>query len=115
MWDDIDLDKIPKDVRDELRDPRYFHRRHYSTATYAQGCRGPLCRLAETHKARRRTESRAAAEGREYVPRPGGRTDREAELAPIIAWHLHLRGGRGFLSEKPAFETPEEAKAAMAS
>lgn len=93
MWDEL-----PDDVREELTDPNYESRQHYSRATYAKGCHGPLCRLAETHRGRRRNETRAKEAGREYRPALDQReTDREAELAPIIAWHLMERGGRGLV------------------
>jgi len=79
------------DVFQELTDPEYLNRQHYSRATYAKNCHGPLCRLAETHRGRKRNAERAQDEGREY--REGHRAnDRSEELAPIIAWHLHARG-----------------------
>lgn len=86
------------DVRAELEDPKYENRQHYSRATYALGCRGPLCRLRETHRGRERNEERAREAGREYTPALDNRkTDREAELAPIITWHLMERGGRSLI------------------
>lgn len=79
------------DVYCELTDDDYSNRQHYSRATYAKGCHGPMCRLAETHRGRKRNEERAQEEGREY--REGYRAnDRSEELAPIITWHLHTRG-----------------------
>jgi hypothetical protein len=90
--DGVTLDVSP-DVYEELTDPLYEHRQHYSRATYAIGCRGPLCKLAEKHRGRKRNEARAEGAGRSYEPRPGQRdNDRDAELAPIIAWHLTERG-----------------------
>lgn len=86
----VEID-IPEDVREELEDPRFLTRQHYSRATYAVGCHGTLCRLAETHRGRERNKERALAEGRNYRPRKR-ETDREEELAPIIAWHLWSRG-----------------------
>lgn len=84
--------EIPEDVLEELKDERFSTRRHYSRATYAKGCHGPLCRLAETHRGRERNEERATAAGREYRPNLDARTtEREALLAPIITWHLHMR------------------------
>jgi len=84
---------IPADVWFELNDPTYINLQHYSRATYARGCHGPLCRLRETHRGRERNEARAKAKGSEYKPNLDAReTEREAELAPIITWHLHERG-----------------------
>lgn len=96
ITDTTEID-LPEDVRAELEDPRFPRRQHYSRATYALGCRGTLCKLAETHRGRERNKERALAEGRNYVPR-ARKTDREAELAPIIAWHLWSRGGRGLVT-----------------
>jgi hypothetical protein len=82
---------LAQDVYDELCDGEYSNRQHYSRATYAKGCRGPMCRLAETHRGRKRNADRAHEGGREY--REGFRTnDRSVELAPIITWHLATRG-----------------------
>lgn len=87
--------EMPDDVKEELDDPRFAKRSHYSRATYAKGCHGPLCRLAETHRGRERNAERARQAGREYKPNLTAReTEREAELAPIITWHLHERGSR---------------------
>lgn len=94
MFDDQDLKIIstyPKEVQMELLDPE-FSRQHYSRATYALGCRGPLCRLAETHRGRKRNESRAQEAGRDYKPNLDARETRNEELlAPIVTWHLHVR------------------------
>lgn len=87
---------LPDDVRAELEDERFGSRQHYARATYALGCRGPLCRLAEKHRGRTRNEKKAKSEGREYIPLLDARKEqRDAELAPIVAWHLMQRGGRG--------------------
>lgn len=89
------ISQYPEDVQEELLDLDYRGRQHYSRATYALGCHGPLCRLAETHRGRKRTESRALEAGREYKPNLDAReTANELLLAPIIAWHLHLREGK---------------------
>jgi len=81
------------DVEAELLDERFGNRQHYSRATYALGCRGPLCQLAEKHRGRRRNKVRAEAAGREYQADQGGRrkNTRDAELAPVISWHLSQR------------------------
>lgn len=99
MLHDGNTPEMADDVRSELDDPEYENRQHYSRATYALGCHGPLCQLAETHRGRKRNEERALAAGREYKPALDIRkTDREAELAPIVAWHLNVRGGKGLLT-----------------
>lgn len=85
MWVDL-----PDDVRDELLNLEFASRSHYSRATYALGCHGPLCRLAETHRGRRRNELKALAAEREFTP--GERdTSRESELLAIIEWHRSER------------------------
>lgn len=79
-----------RDIYDELMDEKYAHRRHYSRATYADGCHGPLCRKAEKDRGRRRTEYRAEREGREYIPKEYIRQgDRDGLLNFIISWHLY--------------------------
>jgi len=83
--------EVAEDVHLELSDEKFAARQHYSRATYAEGCRGPLCRLSETHRSRKRNEERARKEGRDFEIRPGRRIDREAELLPIITWHLSER------------------------
>ena len=84
MWDEL-----PEDVHDELTDERFTGRKHYKRATYAKGCHGPLCRKAEKDRGRERNEQRAREAGRTYRPALAyRRTDREAELDIIIAWHL---------------------------
>jgi hypothetical protein len=83
MWDEL-----PEDILAELKDERFKGRVHYSRATYAEGCHGPLCRKAETDRSRKRNQRRAEEEGREYVPNLSVR-DREREdfLNKVIAWH----------------------------
>lgn len=63
MWDELDAE-----VRNELSDPTHANRTHYRKATYAAGCRGPLCRKAERDEGRLRTKRKAEAAGREYRP-----------------------------------------------
>lgn len=97
MWTDLppllkeELEKPENvDIYNELTDNRFASRQHYSRATYAQGCRGPLCRKAERDRGRKRTEKKAEDAGREYQPNPEIRTDtREGLLNLIINWHLH--------------------------
>lgn len=77
---------IAPDVAEELDNEAYGGRSHYSRATYALGCHGPLCRLAETHRGRRRSEARAKAADRDYRPNLTAReADREAELMAVVA------------------------------
>lgn len=83
---------IADDVQEELGDPEFAHRQHYSRATYALGCHGPLCKLAEKHRGRRRNQARAEAEGREYrAAHDIRKTDRDDELMPVVEWHLRDR------------------------
>ena len=79
----------PEDVLEELNDPRFATRMHYSRSTYAMGCHGPLCRRAERDRERKRTEARALAAGREYIPNMTAReVERDALLNRIIGVHL---------------------------
>lgn len=77
------------DIFFELNDSDYLTRQHYSRATYALGCRGPMCRKAEKDRGRRRNEIRATRQGRKYIPKEEIRkTDRDALMDFIIHWHL---------------------------
>jgi hypothetical protein len=84
-------DRLPADVKRELDDPEYASRTHYKKATYAKGCRGPLCRKLERDEARAATEAAAKAAGREYIPRPTPAQERDALLDEIVAWHFENR------------------------
>lgn len=83
-------DNLPSDVLDELEDEEYVTRKHYSRATYALGCHGPLCRKAERDRGRGRTERKAQDAGREYKPNPDIRLDDPA-LDEIVEWYLESR------------------------
>jgi hypothetical protein len=86
MWGDL-----ADDVRAELEDPLYKGRTHYKKATYAVGCRGPLCRKLERDEARANTARKAIEAGREYVPRQTDAQARDEELDRVIDWHLAER------------------------
>ena len=88
----VEMPYIPDDVLAELNDEKFATRQHYSRATYALGCHGPLCRLKEKHRGRSRNALRAQDEGREYEPIAAARKDeRESVLMPIVRWHLESR------------------------
>lgn len=84
------LENLPDDVRAELEDEDYATRKHYSRATYALGCHGPLCRKAERDRGRDRNAKRANSEGREYKPNSDVRLD-DPELDEIVEWYLDSR------------------------
>lgn len=86
MWDNL-----ADDVLAELKDPDYIGRTHYKKATYAVGCRGPLCKKRERDEARASTERAAREAGRPYVPRPTPAQERDDELNAVIAWHFSER------------------------
>lgn len=98
------MTNIPEDLRTELEKPenadiflelndsKFVHRLHHSRATYASGCRGPLCQKAERDRGRRRQEARAIEAGRVYIPVPQHRKlDREELLNTVYSWHLNSR------------------------
>lgn len=97
MWTDLppvlraELDKPENaDIAEELLDPEYASRQHYSRATYAEGCHGPLCQKAERDRARKRNEERAHAAGRVYRPNENTRdSKRDGLLLFVIEWHLY--------------------------
>lgn len=96
MWTDLppvlkaELEKPEnRDIVEELNDEKFISRQHYSRATYALGCHGPLCRRAERDRGRQRTQKKAEDSGREYQPNPDLRKDdREGLMQFIINWHL---------------------------
>lgn len=55
------------EVRAELAG-EYGHRLHYSKGTYADGCRGPMCRKAERDETKARQERKERKSGRPYKP-----------------------------------------------
>ena len=75
------------DVMKELADPRFSGRSHGSRATYALKCEGPLCKIAERLRGRRRNEAKAARLGIEYIPGDNRIYDRDDLLLAVIAWH----------------------------
>lgn len=77
-----------EDIKAELNDPRYATRQHYSRATYAKGCDGPLCRKRERDRGRVRNE-RDGGEG--YRPSANRKYDRDALMDAIVAWHMMKR------------------------
>lgn len=81
---------IPDEVLAELEDPEYSTRSHYSRATYALGCNGPLCKRAERDRGRKRNEATAKAKGREYKPNHKIR-DAEDEIDLAVQWYLSER------------------------
>jgi hypothetical protein len=97
MWTDLppvllaELEKPDNlDILEELQDAEFASRQHYSRATYAEGCHGPLCRKAERDRGRERNEKRAAAKGRIYRPNENTRdAKRDGLLLFVIEWHLN--------------------------
>lgn len=96
MWTDLhpvltfELErKENADIVEELRDPKFISRQHYSRATYAEGCRGPLCRKSEKDRGRKRNRIAAMRAGREYTPAVNEEANaRDALLDFVIHWHL---------------------------
>lgn len=85
----MELEDLPEDVLEELTDPKFASRQHYSRATYALGCRGPLCKKGERDRGRFRNQQDAKKNGRTYRPGIKNRVyDREELLSKIIIWHL---------------------------
>ena len=97
MWTDlpeflrIELNKPENlDIIQEINDPKYKSRQHYSRATYAEGCHGPLCRKAERDRGRERNEKRAQAKGKVYKPNENTRDEaRDGLLLLVIDWHIN--------------------------
>lgn len=83
MWDELS-----DDIKAELTDKRFPNRSHHSRSTYADGCRGPLCRKSERDRSRRRTAYRAQRKGKPYAPVPRAPEDLalDAHLDQVVAW-----------------------------
>lgn len=80
------------DIREELNDRKFKSRTHGARSTYAQGCRGPLCKKAERDRARRKHEIKMLAQGKSVSPLPPRKgRDRDEFLQWILGWH---RGSR---------------------
>jgi hypothetical protein len=75
------------DVVEELNDPRYSTRSHGTRGTYAEKCRGPLCRRAERLGSRKRNKVKADRAGRPYQESIHRLYDRDALLDEITLWH----------------------------
>lgn len=52
------LSELVQAVANELVDPNYPDRKHYSRSLYFEGCRGPLCTKAERDRAAARYQRR---------------------------------------------------------
>lgn len=116
------LTNLPEDLRRELEKPEnadiflelndseYITRQHHSRATYALGCRGPLCQKAERDRGRTRQERRAEEAGRPYIPVPQHRkhVDREDLLNAVRRWHVQNRT----VSPKARKYSPKKVKVA---
>lgn len=89
------LTDLPDDVREELENPEFASRKHYSRSTYALGCHGPFCRKAEKDRGRERNEDNAKAKGRAYVPNHKIRkNERDELLEKLIEEYLSNRLGK---------------------
>jgi hypothetical protein len=91
MWDEIE--KIENaDILFELIDKVFDGRTHATRATYAKGCRGPLCRKAERDRGRERHAARQAKKGMEVTRLPATEAQARDELLDqIIVWHRLVR------------------------
>lgn len=91
MWDEIEKNENA-DVLFELLDKAYDGRTHATRATYAKGCRGPLCRKAERDRGRERHAARQAEKGKDVTRLPATEAQaRDEFLNQVIAWHRLLR------------------------
>lgn len=85
MWD-----KLPDEVKTELLDSEFSTRTHGKKSTYAQGCRGPLCRLAEREANNERYRNRVGSV-KQYKSRRSLEYDKF--LVNIRDWHWAEREG----------------------
>ena len=76
------MSELIQHVADELSDERFTGQSHYDKNTYANGCRGPLCRKAERDAAARRYA--AHNPDRKARPRKPEHIARDAYLNQVI-------------------------------
>jgi hypothetical protein len=74
---------------DELLDEKFDTFTHGSKATYAYGCKGPLCRKAERDACAVRYRKKVGRPVKEYTPREGAYP--EDWLQRILDWHREER------------------------
>ena len=93
MW--VELEKPENaDIFFELNDSKFLSRTHGTRSTYADGCRGPLCRWSERERGRARHAKRQAAKGKGVLNMPPGPArDRDDLIRRVIAWHRGVRMG----------------------
>ena len=65
---------------DELTNPEFEGRKHYSRSTYKDGCHGPLCTKSERDRAAKKRERQ----------NPHRRTVPRAEALAVLDAHLDL-------------------------
>lgn len=87
VW--AELEKLEnQDLFSELKDLRFITRTHGCRATYALGCRGPMCRKSERDNTRERWGKRQAAKGKKVKPvDPGPARARDEFIEKVINWH----------------------------
>ena len=61
-------EELKVEIHKELNEGPLAHRTHYSKATYADGCRGPMCTKAERDETKARQERKFRKTGLPYRP-----------------------------------------------
>jgi len=82
MLDNEKIAKLHDEIMAELTHEDFANRKHYARSTYADGCRGPLCRKAE--RDRRRVKYDIEKTRFNHVV--------EAEMDRIVAYYLENNG-----------------------
>lgn len=103
MSSDDWIEELKAEVRAEL-EGEFAHRLHYSKGTYADGCRGPLCRKAERDATKDRQEARERVTGLPYRPLVDTPQNclRDDFLNNIIWQHRNERG-KPVLPRRPVY------------
>lgn len=114
MWADIITvleNPDNSDILDELCEEKFISRTHGVRSTYAQGCRGPLCRKSERDRGRERHAKRMKARGRNVRPLPmTDEQERDELLDYVMSWHKDARSQNLKLAW-PNLVTPEPVSA----
>lgn len=98
-------DQLKQEVTEELSGP-LGHRLHYSKGTYADGCRGPMCRKRERDATKERQEAKRRTSGLPYRPQ---KDDEETclrdDFLNDIIWRHRNERGKPLIPRRPVYPT----------
>ena len=110
---DMDWFFKPSELRDQIRSEvelelsgEFGNRTHYSKATYAAGCRGPMCTKAERDKTKERQENLFRKSGLPYRPqRDTSENCMRDDILNDIIYRHRVERGRPVMPRRPVYPT----------